>query len=80
MVMLGTYYLGAVLNRAEWMYRYSVFGRLLTLVGLAYLAIVDGPWQLWIFAAIDALGLMWTATALRPKPEAVVDPALESGS
>ena len=80
LVVLGIYYLGAVLNGSEWMYRYSVFGRLIAVVGLAYLAIVDGPWQLWLFAAVDALGLTWTATALRPKPEPVVDPTLESGA
>ena len=80
LVVLGIYYLGAVLNGSEWMYRYSVFGRLIAVVGLAYLAIVDDPWQLWLFAAVDALGLTWTATALRPKPEPVVDPTLESGA
>lgn len=78
-VVLGVYYLGAVLNNSSWMYRYSVFGRIISTVGLAYLAIVEGPGQLWLFAAVDALGALWTATALRPRPEPVAEPTFETG-
>lgn len=67
-VVLGVLYFGAVFNNARWMFRYSVFGRLITAPGFAYLAVVDGPWQLWIFAGIDVLGAAWTFTALRPRP------------
>ena len=56
LVILGVYYLGAVLNASTWMYRYSVFGRFVAVVGIGYLAIVDGPVQLWIFVALDGLG------------------------
>ena len=52
-VLIGVYYLGGVLNNSTWMYRYSVFGRLIAVVGLVYLAILDGPWQLWIFAIVE---------------------------
>ena len=73
-VVLGAYYFGSVFNNATWMYQYSVLGRSISALGLAYLAIVDGPWQLWIFAAVDVLGLAWTFTALRPRPVPTIDP------
>ena len=75
-VLIGVYYLGGVLNNSTWMYRYSVFGRLIAVVGLVYLAILDGPWQLWIFAIVDALGGLWTYSALRPRR--VPDPDVTS--
>jgi hypothetical protein len=67
-VLIGVYYLGAVFNNSTWTYRYTVFGRLIAVVGLIYLAILDGPWQLILFAVLDALGALWTFSALRPKP------------
>ena len=77
-VLIGVYFLGAVLNNSDWMYRYTVFTRVIAFVGLAYLAILDGPWQLWIFAIADALGALWTYAALRPRPEPAPDPTANS--
>ena len=79
-LVLGVFYLGAVRNNSQWLFSYSVLGRMLAALALAYLAIVDGPWQLWLFAGVDAFGATWTYLALRPpkpKPEPVVDPTPE---
>lgn len=73
-IIVGVYYLGAVFNNATWMYRYTVFGRLIATVGLVYLAIVDDVWQLYLFAVVEALSAFWTFSALRPRPEPVPDP------
>ena len=79
-VLIGVYFLGAVFNNSNWMYRYTVFGRIIAVIGLAYLAILDGPWQLWIFAIVDGFGALWTYTALRPRPEPVAELAGESAT
>ena len=67
-VIIGVHFAGGVLNKSQWMYRYSIFSRLIFIVALAYLAIADGPWQLWLFAIVDAVGALWTYVALRPRP------------
>ncbi len=77
-VLIGVYFLGAVLNNSTWMYQYTVFGRVIAVIGLTYLAILDGPWQLSLFAATDAVGAVWTYLALRPRPEPALDPTSES--
>ena len=75
-IVLGIYYIGAARNDSQWLYSYSVLARYVAALALAYLAITEGPWQVWIFAGADALGATWTYLALRPpKPvEPVGDP------
>lgn len=42
------------------MYRATVYARLLAVIGFAVLASTTGPWQLALFAVLDAAGATWT--------------------
>jgi hypothetical protein len=65
LVGLGAYHLYSALGDDRSFYRTSVPARLVMAAGMAYLAIMDGPWQLWIFAIGLTLGATWTFVALR---------------
>ncbi|MDH3500254.1 MAG: hypothetical protein OEM97_09045 [Acidimicrobiia bacterium] len=65
LIGLGAFHLASTFGPNRWFYRASVAERVVAGVLLAYLAIVDGPWQLWVFAAATVLGAAWTFVALR---------------
>ena len=62
---LGVYYLYGAMRDDRSFYRTTVPTRFMMAAGAAYLAVVDGPWQLWIFALGCAMGASWTFVALR---------------
>jgi hypothetical protein len=62
---LGIFYLMSTFSDSRWFYRASVLVRSVIAVLFAFLAVTDGPWQLWIFAVWTALATMWTYVALR---------------
>ena len=68
-VVLGVYYLGSAIHRARWMFWYSVPTRIVSGVALAFLAVTESVWQLWLFAILDIASAGWTFVALRFKPE-----------
>ncbi len=47
------------------MYEATVYGRGVAVAGLVGIAFAAGPWQLALFAAVDAIGALWTYFALR---------------
>jgi len=71
--ILGIYYLGSAIHRARWMFWYSIPVRIGSGVALAFLAVTEGLWQLWLFAILDIASAGWTFVALRfrPEPEAL---------
>ena len=67
----GLYYWTAVRHELGSLFEMSVWVRWGIVVGLVVLAFTTGPWQLVLFAAVDALGGAWTYLALRQgSPEA----------
>lgn len=74
-VVLGLYYFAGTVADSRSFYRWTVFGRLVLAGLLAGLAVLDGPWQLWLFTILEAVGALWTFAALRPTPEPVPEPA-----
>lgn len=66
---LGFYYLNAAIRGDRAFYRTSIPARLMMAAGAAYLAIIAGPWQLWLFAVACAVGATWTFVALRNSGE-----------
>lgn len=69
--LLGLYYFAGTLANHRTFYSWTVFGRLAVAGMLAALAIASAPWQLWLFAILDALSALWTLSALRPEREPV---------
>lgn len=69
--LLGIYYFAGTVANHRAFYSWTVFGRLVVAGMLAALAITDAPWQLWIIAVLDALGALWTLSAMRPEREPV---------
>ena len=67
LLLLAAFYIGSSIHDARWLHWYSVVGRILVAVGLGFLAINEGVWQLWLFAIVDVLGAGWTYMALRHK-------------
>ena len=68
---LGILYLSATFTETRWFYRATVIERAAAAVMLAYLAVVDGPWQLWGFAIATLLGALWTLVAMRNAARAI---------
>ncbi len=64
-LLLAFYYFVMALNGANTMIRATVYGRGLVALVLVVLAITTGPWQLVLFAALDAAGATWTHLSLR---------------
>lgn len=64
-MIFGVLYTGAVRADAIEVYWASVFARAFAVIVLVVLAFTTGPWQLVLFAALDAVGAAWTWTALR---------------
>jgi hypothetical protein len=73
-LLLAFYYLVMALIGATTMFRATVYGRGLVVVALVVLAIATGPWQLILFAAVDAAGAAWTHLSLRRTAPASTDP------
>ncbi len=70
-LLLAFYYLAMALTGGTAMFRATVYGRGLVALALVVLAITTGPWQLILFAAVDAAGATWTHLSLhRPAPAA----------
>ena len=69
-VIFGILYTGAVRTDADEMYQASVVGRGFAVVVLVVLALTTGPWQLVLFAALDAAGAGWTWLGLRERQRA----------
>lgn len=68
-LLLGLYYFAGTVADSRSFYRWTVFGRLVLAGALAALAILDGPWQLWLFTLLESVSALWTFSALRPSPE-----------
>ncbi len=66
-VIFGFLYTGAVRADALEMYQASVVGRGFAVVVLVVFAFTTGPWQLVLFAAVDAAGAAWTWMGLRDR-------------
>lgn len=67
LIVLGLPILYVAAARAEspGMFLASVWFRWFIAAGLIVLALVEGPWQLALFASIDFLGGLWTFLAAR---------------
>jgi hypothetical protein len=65
----GAYYWTAVRAEFRPLFEMSVWVRWGIVVGLVVLAFTVGPWQLVLFALVDALGGVWTFFALRATPK-----------
>ena len=50
------------------MFEATVYGRGFAALALVVLAFTAGPWQLALFAAVDAAGATWTYLSLRADP------------
>ena len=64
-ILLAIYYFYMVREESVQMYRATVVGRGFVAVILTVLAFTTGPWQLVLFAIVDALGTAWTQFSLR---------------
>lgn len=71
LLVLALYYWDAARYETRNLYIASVLGRLFVVAALVVLWATGAPWQLLIFAAIDAAGALWTLTALRADAESV---------
>ena len=63
--IFGVLYTGAVRADVREMYVASVVGRGFAVVVLVVLGLTTGPWQLILFAALDAAGAAWTWMSLQ---------------
>jgi hypothetical protein len=71
LVALAPYYWVSARGEFTPMMEASVWVRWAIVVVLVALAIIEGPWQLVLFASVDLLGGLWTFIALRqnaPRP------------
>lgn len=66
-MIFGVLYTGALRGDSEEVYAASVYGRGFATVVLVVLAFTTGPWQLVLFAAVDAAGAGWTWMGLRDR-------------
>jgi peptidoglycan/LPS O-acetylase OafA/YrhL len=65
LVLLALYYSDATRNEARHHFVASVLGRLFVAAAFIVLVITGEPWQLFLFAAVDVAGAVWTLIALR---------------
>lgn len=65
LLILALYYFDAVRNGARHLYVASILGRGFAVAALIVLGIAAEIWQLFLFAAIDLAGSVWTYQALR---------------
>lgn len=69
-MIFGFLYTGALRGDSEEVYAASVYARSFAVVVLVVLAFTTGPWQLVLFAVIDAAGAGWTWMGLRDRQPA----------
>lgn len=70
-VVLGYYYWACGAAQAKAFFRASVTGRFVFAVLCGGLVVImTAPWQLLLFGAVDVLGALWTASALRKESAA----------
>jgi len=67
-LVLSIYYTFMVREPSRAVYQATVVGRGFAAAALAVLALTTGPWQLAIFAAVDASGATWTYATSRSAP------------
>lgn len=48
----------------RWFYQATVFGRAVVVVSVGVIAIASGPLNLLVFSLIEAIGVIWTQSAL----------------
>lgn len=72
-LLMAFYYFVMALTAANTMFPATVYGRGLVALALVVLAITTGPWQLVLFAAVDAAGAAWTYLALHNTAPASAD-------
>jgi len=64
-VALPILYVAVARSGSTSLYLASVWFRWLIAAGLIVLGLVEGPWQLMLFASIDFLGGLWTFLSVR---------------
>ncbi|HVR76950.1 MAG TPA: hypothetical protein VMS99_01015 [Acidimicrobiia bacterium] len=69
-VVLALYYWDAARHETRNLFVASVLGRLFVVASLLVLWLTGEPWQLLLFAAVEAAGALWTFSALRADAEA----------
>lgn len=74
-IIFGILYSGALREETREMYLASVIARTFAAIVLVALAFTVGPWQLVLFAALDAAGAAWTGLALRADERAGIPAA-----
>lgn len=62
---LSILYLAMAQADSAYLYMASVWFRWFIAAGLVVVAIVEGPWQIALFASVDFLGGLWTFLAVR---------------
>ena len=65
-VPLSLYYWYMARENSRTLFQVTVFGRGLGVVAFAVLALTGGPWQLFLFAGAEAVGVIWTYLTIRP--------------
>lgn len=65
LVVLALYYWDAARYETRNLFVASVLGRAFVAASLVVLWLTGAPWQLLLFAAVDAAGAVWTFSALR---------------
>lgn len=68
-VLLALYYWDAARNETRNLFVASVLGRVFVVASLLVFWLTGEPWQLLLFAAIDAAGALWTFSALKADTE-----------
>lgn len=74
-IIFGILYSGALREETREMYLASVIARTFAAIVLVALAFTVGPWQLVLFAALDAAGAAWTRLGLRVDEKAGIPAA-----
>jgi hypothetical protein len=62
-------YIAAARSERTGIYLASVWYRWFIAAGLILIGLVEGPWQLMLFASLDFLGGLWTFLAVRYEAE-----------
>ena len=68
-VALALYYWDAARHETRNFFVASVMARLFVVAALVVFWLTGAPWQLLIFAAVEAAGALWTLSALRAEVE-----------
>jgi hypothetical protein len=62
-------YIAAARSERTGMYLASVWYRWFVAAGLILIGLVEGPWQLMLFASLDFLGGLWTFLSVRSEAQ-----------